>query len=186
MVRRIRALVRAHPVWSAMAGVVGLGLFAFALVWFGPHKLFIDERVDEELPIAGEPADPEPAAVEEPDQEEAAPPRREVLGRGEFRSLSHEGAGKALLVRLPDGRVFVRFEDLDVQNGPDLRVYLSTAPSDAEESAFDDDFVDLGALKGNIGNQNYPVPDEVNLDRYESVVIWCRRFSSGFAAAPLR
>ncbi|MCB1018203.1 MAG: DM13 domain-containing protein, partial [Acidimicrobiales bacterium] len=70
-------------------------------------------------------------------------------------------------------------------NGPDLNVYLSTAPADADEGAFDDDFVDLGDLQGNIGDQNYEVPADVDLDRYQTVVIWCVRFGVAFGAATL-
>jgi len=79
----------------------------------------------------------------------------------------------------------VRFEDLRVENGPDLFVYLSTAPSDSKESAFDDNYISLGRLKGNKGNQNYPIPANIDVSRYKSVVVWCKRFSSGFAVAPL-
>jgi hypothetical protein len=49
----------------------------------------------------------------------------------------------------------------------------------------DEDFIDLGSLKGNIGDQNYLVPEGADLERYQSVVIWCRRFTSPFGAAPL-
>jgi hypothetical protein len=79
----------------------------------------------------------------------------------------------------------VRFEDFEVENGPDLRVYLSRADADAPQRELAGDFVDLGDLKGNIGDQNYLVPGSVDLTRYRSAVVWCRRFSVGFAVAPL-
>jgi len=64
-------------------------------------------------------------------------------------------------------------------------VYLSTAPPGASNGEFDDDFIDLGNLKGNIGSQNYEISPDVDLDRYQSVVIWCVRFGVAFGAAEL-
>ena len=74
----------------------------------------------------------------------------------------------------------------ETSNGPDLRLYLVGArdatDSDAVRAA---GFVDLGALKGNVGNQAYSVPAEVDLERFRAVTVWCRRFSVNFATAPL-
>jgi hypothetical protein len=81
------------------------------------------------------------------------------------------------------GVVYLRIEDLDTSNGPDLYVYLTTNPADGPEGAFDDDFVSLGRLQGNVGSQNYVVPDGTDLLRYSTVVIWCDRFDSAFGAA---
>ncbi len=76
------------------------------------------------------------------------------------------------------GQRFLRFENFDSSNGPDLNVYLVN-PDDP------DDFIDLGDLSGNIGNQNYEIPADVDLDRYSQVSIWCVRFSVGFGTADL-
>lgn len=86
---------------------------------------------------------------------------------------------------LPDGSRVLRFEDLDVSNGPDLRVILSTSPLVADRGAYDEEFFDIGELKGNRGNQNYDIPAEVDLGAYTSLAIWCRRFNYTFNAAPL-
>ena len=64
-------------------------------------------------------------------------------------------------------------------------MYLSTADPDAPAGEFDDDFIDLGDLKGNIGPQNYEIPEGVDLSRYKTVVIWCVRFGVAFGAAEL-
>ena len=64
-------------------------------------------------------------------------------------------------------------------------MYLSTADPDAPAGEFDDDFIDLGDLKGNIGPQNYEIPEDVDLSRYKTVVIWCVRFGVAFGAAEL-
>ena len=59
------------------------------------------------------------------------------------------------------------------------------AVGDLPNGAFDDAYVDLGGLKGNIGDQNYEIPADVDLSQYQSVVIWCDRFNVAFGAADL-
>ena len=86
---------------------------------------------------------------------------------------------------MPDGQHILRLEGFETSNGPALFVYLSQNPADGEDGAFDDDYFDLGELKGNIGDQNYPIPAEVDPLGYTSVVVWCDRFSVSFGAADL-
>jgi len=43
----------------------------------------------------------------------------------------------------------------------------------------------VGKLKGNMGDQNYDLPEGVDLNKYRAVTIWCNRFSVNFATAPL-
>ncbi len=172
-----------RKIWIVAIAVV---LGAAAFYWFGPWHLFIDRRVDEALPgVAVE--EVMPGDVTTPVGEEPAKPAPQVttLAEGSFRSLAHSTSGTASIVELADGRRFVRFEGLDTDSGPDLRVYLSEAPADGDAGALDDAFVDIGALKGNQGNQNYEIPDGVALDDIKSVSVWCRRFSVGFGVAPL-
>jgi Electron transfer DM13 len=181
---------------------MALGLAVFAFLWFEPHKLFIDDRVDEGLPTLAANAagpstsEPDPAstplAPSESTQPPADPPadasqeKPETLARGAFRPLEHAVVGQARILRLADGSLYLRFDDLSVSNGPDLRVYLSVLPAGDDWYVYDDDeFLDLGDLKGNIGNQNYRLPDDIDLSRWQSAVVWCRRFSVGFAVAPL-
>ena len=170
-----RLLVLAVPL------VVVLG--AVVLVWFQPQKLFIDERVEDTIPVV-------PAMEDSDDSDEATPgtsePSAPVLrASGEFVSLDHATSGKVRVLELADGERVVRLEGLDTDNGPDLFLYLSTTPADGAESAFDDDFVNLGRMKGNQGDQNYELPADVDLSRFRSVVIWCDRFNSAFGAADL-
>lgn len=201
--RQMRRWLSEHRWITLAGGALALALAIFVLVWFQPQKLFVDVRVDEELPAVAAEATTEatptpqpsstsssataedaerPTAESSPEPEPAEPV---VVSREELRLISHHASGIASLVELPDGSSLIRFEDLDVENGPDLRIYLSTAPADGPPDALDDDFVDLGELKGNQGNQNYAIPDELDLSRYRSVTIWCRRFSVGFAVAPI-
>lgn len=90
----------------------------------------------------------------------------------------HRGSGEAHVVELPDGQRIVRFEDFRVTNGPDLFVWLVKDLDNVK-----DDYVNLGRLKGNVGNQNYELSGDVNIDEYEGVVIWCRAFSVLFSPA---
>ena len=101
-------------------------------------------------------------------------------------SSVHPTSGRAEVLDLGDGRRFLRLVDLRTSNGPDLFVYLSVTPADGQRDTFDDNFVSLGRLQGNQGNQNYEIAAGADLRRYRSVVIWCRRFTYAFGAAPLR
>ena len=112
------------------------------------------------------------------------PPAPLPLG-GSFVGIDHGTSGSVALLQDPAGTQFVRIENLDTSNGPDLFVYLSTNRHDGPEGQFDDDFVDLGRLQGNVGNANYAIPAGTDIGRYASVVIWCDRFNSAFGAAPL-
>jgi hypothetical protein len=155
----------------AIVAVVGL-------VWFQPQKLFIDATVNEAAPEAD--AMPDTLAGERRGDEPVGGPMRKRLSlEGSFSSLAHETTGTALVTELADGSRVLRLEDFETSNGPDVRVYLSTG------EPYGKDFVDLGGLKGNVGNQNYTVPSDVDLERYDTAVIWCRRFTVAFGAAEL-
>jgi hypothetical protein len=90
----------------------------------------------------------------------------------------HKDVGLATVINLADGRTFLRLENLKTTNGPDLYVYLSIG-KDAS------DIVNLGRLKGNIGNQNYEIPAGTDLSTYNTVLIWCKAFSTLFGSAKL-
>lgn len=186
----VRTFLSTHRRGAVASAVLVIAAIAFGLVWFQPQRLFIDKRLDEALPeVAGE-ADRQtdqggsatsPGTQVAPD--EKVGPR--ILRKGSFRSLEHATSGKASIVRLEDGRKFLRFENLATSNGPDLRVYLSEVPASDDWYAYGERFIDLGPLKGNLGSQNYLLPGGTDLSRYESAVVWCRRFTVGFGVAPL-
>lgn len=174
--------------WTAAAALSALGVFV--LVWFQPQKLFIDERVDDDIPVvAGRGAQvpttvpPEPGTAGAPTTTVSTGPTE--VARGRFASIDHHTSGVARVLTLADGSRIVRLEGLDTSNGPDLYLYLSTNPADGDEAAFDDDYVSLGRLKGNQGDQNYDLPAGTDLSRLATVVIWCDRFNSAFGAADL-
>ena len=110
-------------------------------------------------------------------------PRNVLLRRGSFESVAHPAEGTATTIRTAAGTRVLTLTNFEVDNGPDLRVYLVAGPARDESGV--DDFEDLGALKGNKGNQQYELPRGLDLERYSTVVIWCRAFSVNFARAPL-
>ncbi|MEX0658232.1 MAG: DM13 domain-containing protein [Egibacteraceae bacterium] len=182
----------ARKAWLLVAAVAAVVVVAVVLVWFQPQTLLFDREAAEELPgvVAGEAATEGGAGGGAGGGAEGGAGGGAVtfdeLARGAFAGFTGKhGTGTARLLANDDGTHLVRFEDLDTSNGPDLRVYLSAAPADGDEAAHDVDFVDLGELTANRGDQNYPVPAEIDVTRFRSVVVWCRRFSVGFAAAPL-
>ena len=154
------------------------------------------ETGEESIP---EPDAPEPEVAEAGDagaetaaeaeavttQPEVVEPQIVVEAAGSFIDRSHPTEGSALVLGDGSGQRFLRLEDFRTDNGPDLNVYLSAAPPDAAAGDFDDDFVDLGDLKGNVGSQNYEIPAGLDLDRYSTVAIWCVRFGVVFGAAEL-
>jgi hypothetical protein len=116
---------------------------------------------------------------------QSSPPGLQALRSGSFHSLEYATTGKAVVLRGPGGSLILRLERLSTSNGPDLRVYLSHVPASGDLHAYRTGFIDLGALKGNRGSQNYAIPVGTNLPAFKSAVIWCRRFAVGFAVAPL-
>jgi hypothetical protein len=166
------------------AAVIGAALVLFVLVWFQPQKLFLNKTVNEPGPrITG--TAPTGKANSSAAADRSSPPGPQVLRSGSFRSLEHATTGKAIVLRRPGGSLILRLEHLSTSNGPDLRVYLSRVPASSDLHAYRTGFIDLGALKGNRGNQNYVIPAGTDLSAFKSAVIWCRRFVVGFGVAPL-
>lgn len=199
---------------AIVGGLVAL-VVVVAVGWYLFSPLIFDTAVNEDLTFATagiatpttmasneEAADApkagnaEPVAVQEtaaamPDKEMAeAMPAGEsepvALRSGEFVDADsfHKGAGTATIYDLPDGRRVLRLEDFEVTNGPDLHVLLATgeAPTGRDDIG---DYIDLGKLKGNIGNQNYDISADIDISQYQSVVIYCEPFHVVFSTATL-
>ncbi len=90
------------------------------------------------------------------------------------------GEGTATVIKQPDGKRILTFTDFDVDNGVDVDVYLT--PGDGTDVS---DRVELGDLKGNVGNQQYEIPDDADIGQYSTVVLYCIPFSVRIAIAPL-
>ncbi|MGY5127184.1 DM13 domain-containing protein [Streptomyces nigrescens] len=162
--------------------VVATGL---GLAVFQPWKAFTDTAVNEALPASSS-----PSKQTEPSMKESAMSPRPAAGpkdlaEGRFVTHEHATSGIARTVRLAEGGHVLRLEDLKTSDGPDVRVYLSTRGADAVEKGLGDGAVELGKLKGNLGNQNYTVPAGTDLSEFRSAVLWCERFSVSFGAADL-
>ncbi|HEX8864830.1 MAG TPA: DM13 domain-containing protein [Lentzea sp.] len=157
--------------------VVALGV---GLYLFQPWRLLTVRETHEALLVpsstSAQPSAQAPVPVAESPREVAS---------GEWRSLEHATTGKASLIKLPNNAYSVQFAGLDTSDGPDLHVYLSPHPSTSPEKTFGQGFTSLGKLKGNRGDQVYEIPAGVDVSAIRSVVIWCQRFSAGFAVAPL-
>ena len=160
-----------------IVGVLVVGFVsAFAL---SPY--FTESSIDEEVPMG---ALIQPDTEEETmsdTMEEETMKTHSISYSGVFVGVGdgiHDAQGKAYTIPLEDGRDFLRLENFKSTNGPDLYVYLST-DKDASE------FINLGKLKANSGNQNYEIPNEVNLVEYNQVLIWCKAFGVLFGSAEI-
>ena len=121
----------------------------------------------------------------EPTEEEPPPPSGPVLlGAGQFVGLAgHSGTGDAGIFQNPDGSLVLRFENFDIENGPDLEVYLVPGP---DQTSLTEGSIHLGALKGNIGDQNYELPPGTDLTPGAyTALVWCEAFSVEFVGATI-
>jgi len=182
--------------WLLVGAVAVLGLVGFLL--FRPDTLFTDVEVDESLDEAfasttteatdGEPTttviDSPSTTVEEPTttiSETAEGPIQ--VSSGELVGIDHSATGTASVYE-QDGRYVLRFEDdTDIQNGPDLYVWVLPSPS--YEGGSPAEYIDLGTLQGTVGSQNYELPVDFDPELHRTVLIWCLRFAVPFAEAPL-
>lgn len=144
-----------------------LGAVAGAAFWYLASPLWIDRVVSEEL-VQGD--------------------QVMTLAEGRFRDAdaAHKGQGLARIVALPDGGVEVQLSDFSVTNGPDLELWLSAHPDPAKSADVTGaEWLSLGLLRGNVGNQSYRIPAGTDLSKYKSVVVWCEQFGVLFSPAAL-
>lgn len=185
---------RARWLWGIGAALAVSAVVGGALV-FQPWLLFIDVRVDDEIPAAVATATPEPtpaasASMEPAEQITPAPPAGPVdLLTGSFISHEHTTSGSVRVIENPDGTRQVALVGLETSNGPDVHVWLSAGPvvegTDGWFTAAGYEHIDLGPIKGNIGDQLYDIPADVDLTVFRTVDLWCVQFSVSFGAAAL-
>lgn len=149
-----------------IATVIAIPLLIGGWALFRPELLFVNQTVDEKLPMTAEQTS-------------------NVLSSGIFESYAHETKGTAEIINT-GGKNYLQLRDFHTSNGPDVRVYLVKGGDASGKGVKEAGFVDLGSIKGNIGTQNYEIPSAVNLGDYQSVSIWCKRFSVGFGGASLK
>jgi Electron transfer DM13 len=144
-----------------------LGFIAGNAFWYLFSPLWIDREISEVLPA-----------------EFDLTPVRE--GRFRDADLAHKGKGRAQVLVSPAGTTLVRLTEFSVTNGPDLEVWVVRNPDPKSSSDVKaSEWISLGALKGNKGDQTYVVPRGEDIADYGSVVIWCEQFGVLFSSAPL-
>lgn len=188
-----------------------LALPALMLAWWLLSPLFMNERVDEEFPLAANAVIPAGVTMAEAEQrmieaaadnnmyDEAVPQQMAMpddssrvdasvtaVKSGNFRDADsfHRGSGTATIYRTADGETVLRLEDFSVTNGPDLHALLVPHPNPQSRGDVEG-YLDLGQLKGNMGNQNYFLPAGEDGSGYGSVVIYCIPFRVIFSVATL-
>lgn len=154
----------------------GIVLIATAIYFTGAYTYFIENRVNEKLPQMT-PVDQQHLSREP-----------KIVKQGNFVNADsfHKGNGQAYILEYPDGKKILRFENFQTINGPDLFVYLSKTDSPTGDLKSLGDYIDLGRLKGNIGDQNYDLPQDISLTYFQNAVIWCKKFGVLFPYAVLK
>jgi len=151
--------------------VVLIAIPVLAVAWwaFRPEKLFINQKVNEAAPAA---------LSSEP----------EALYTGKLEGKVHQTGGRATIYKSAGGKEYLRLSDFTTSNSPDVHVLLVRAEDQAIENDLvkgDLDSVELGTLKGNQGDQNYDLPSGTDLNKYQTVAIYCERFHAIFGLAKL-
>jgi hypothetical protein len=153
--------------WILM--MIGIPILVGAWWAFRPEKLFINDKVNEAAPASL--------------SSEAQP-----IFTGKLEGKIHSTSGRATIYKAPDGTRYLRLTDFTTSNGPDVHVLLVPAGDKQLEQEIvrgELDHVELGALKGNQGDQNYDLPEAADLNKYQAVAIYCEKFHSVFGVAKL-
>jgi electron transfer DM13 len=111
-----------------------------------------------------------------------------VIATGTFHGKVHNTSGRASVYKGADGKLILRLTNFKTSNGPDVHVVLVAAPNADDDANFlksGTERVELGKLKGNEGDQNYMIPSNTDLNKFQTVSIYCERFDANFGAAPL-
>lgn len=157
--------------WSsrkkATAAIVGAIVLTGLWAAFRPELLFVNNKVNESFPALS--------------VGQNAP---SLLSQGEFTSLAHHTEGKAALYKRDNGYT-LRLSNFSTSNGPDVHVYVTEGDGTDNDGIKASKFLDLGVIKGNIGDQNYALPAGFDPEKYQGVSIWCKRFGVNFAGASL-
>ncbi len=186
--------------WLWFGAGLAVGVPVFALGWWLLSPLFFDTEVDEAFPLTENAVIPAgvtqsdaetvmmtmsklDAPMEEAMPKEMSEPTTVAVKSGEFQDADrfHTGEGTATIYRLDDGSHVLRLENFRVTNGPELHVLLAKGSGPGLDTGYED----LGLLKGNVGNQNYSIPNSVDPSEFNSIVIYCKPFRVEFSVATL-
>jgi len=150
---------------------VAIPLLICALIgvwyWFRPERLVTNRRVNDAFPAIND-------------------SQTQILESGAFHSGTHPTGGTVTIYRTENGSRVLRFTNFKTSNGPNVHIYMVAAEDARDNGSVERAaFVDLGLIKGNIGDQNYSLDSDLDLAKYRTVSVWCKRFSKNFGAAPL-
>ncbi len=150
---------------SLLAAFIMVGLAWF--LWFTVSPLFFNVSVSEPLMVG----------TEEATSAESLSVRLEgtFMGADAF----HQVSGTARIIDRGSDTVVRLENDFRSINGPDLHVWLVGGED------YRDGYLDLGSLKGNLGAQNYAIPEGTDLSKFDRVWIWCQPFRVLFGSALL-
>lgn len=154
--------------------IIAVAIIIVGGLWyaFRPELLFVNQTVSEEFPGGAAMASIEKGPM--------------AVTKGNFRGLAHEAKGLASIYQLADRKRTLRLTEFETSNGPDVHVYLTAAEvAKGNDAVKEAGFIDLGSIKGNIGDQNYDLPAGVDLAKYRAVTVWCKRFGVNFSTTPL-
>ena len=152
------------------AVVISLVVVFLIVAWyaFRPERLVVDKRADEAVPAASASS-------------------LAALASGPFHGIAHETKGTATVYQDTNGNRVLRLSNFSTSNGPDVHVYMVAADNAYDAATVEHaGFIDLGNIKGNIGDQDYTLARDLDLSRYRAVSIWCKRFSVNFGTAPMK
>lgn len=186
--------------------VVVLGVPFVAVSWWLVSPFFIDEEVRDQFDTSIAAARAAPSTTAAPATAAAprttadatsttpsapatptpstAPPGPVLLGAGSFVGLAgHDGTGDAGIFRAEAGAHVLRLENLDIDNGPDLRLYVLPG---ADQVTPGEGSIYVGPLRGNVGDLTYDLPAEFQPTPGPwTVLVWCEAFSVEFVGATL-
>jgi hypothetical protein len=177
----LAALRASRPAQAALAvALIAAGAFG----WWTVSPLFLTTTLHEDPPARATATAAATASIAPSTTASATPAGTKILATGQLQRVDdlHRGTGPVSLVEL-DGKTFLRFENVAIQNGPDLHVYLARGMGGAYDGSRD---LYLGALKATNGSFNYELPASAAIGDYKSVVVWCRAFTVLFTWADLR
>jgi hypothetical protein len=121
-----------------------------------------------------------------------------VVGTGQFGRVDEVrwAEGTFTIYQQPDHNRVLWIQDFRSARAPDLHVILWATEFPLEPEDIEDMLaqpvplgardIDLGILQGNVGNQSYTIPPQVNLNLYNSIVIYSQTYQMIFSVAPIQ
>lgn len=176
--------------------VLGVALLGSAAIWYLIAPLFTGPQAYSIFPtLAMMPsATPRPATATPLPTQTVVPTetsavslsvQADLMAVGEFYDVTHEGSGIAGVYRTEDGGLVLTLQNFEVEDGPELRLFIADEAPITEDNFTPADGLDLGLLASLSGDQLYYLPADIDLADYQSVLVWCESYDEPFIAAAL-